>query len=247
MFASKSTNFPGGVTNAASYQAMAESGIPDPSWSQLYHNEFNTFIATDLTATLVGTGTSALVAESGGILLATTTAGIADANYYQVPVAGFVLTPGSACFFKARLKLSEVTNCAVYAGLIMTSATPLTANDGLFFLKASGAATWVLRSIIGGVAVDTPLPAANVAVAATFLEVSFYYDVGGSIAAFFTPTTGLTVPSATQPKGYVATYTPAAATGVTTAVLAPSFGILNTTAVARTLRCDYITVSNELT
>lgn len=242
MFASTTTNFPGGVTNAATYQAMGEACTPDPSWSQMYHNEFNTFIATDLTTTLVGTGTTALVAESGGVLLCTTTAGATDANYYQLPTAGFAITAGSQLFFKCRMKLSEVTNCAVHAGLIQASATPQAANDGLYFFKASGAATWVLRSSVGGVNTDTPLPTSLLAVAATWLEVSFYYD-GSNVAAFFTPTTGPTVPSSTALVGYCAKV---AAPTLTAVILAPSFGILNASAVARTMRVDYMTVSNEL-
>lgn len=242
MFASTTTNFPGGVTNAAYYQAMGEACTPDPSWSQLYHNEFNTFIATDLTETLVGTGTSALAAESGGVLLVTTTAGIADANYYQLPVASYVITPGSQLFFKCRIKLSEVTNCKVHAGLIITSATPQAAAEGLYFFKNSGAATWVLRSTVGGVSVNTVIPTSLVSVAATWLELSFYYD-GANVAAYFNPSTGPSVPSSTSPKGMVAQI---AAPSLTTSVLAPSFGILNTTAVARTMRVDYLTVSNEL-
>jgi hypothetical protein len=244
MFTSPNTNFPGGVTNAAPYQAMAKAGTPDPSWSQLYHNEFNTYIATDLTTTLVGAGTTALVAESGGVLLSTTAAGIADANYHQLPVAGFAITPGSQLFFKARLKMDSATLSTVFAGLIIQSATPLAAADGLYFLKATGAATWVLRSSVGGVNVDTVIPVGLVAVANTWIEVAFYYDGQGNVAAYINPTTGPSVPAANAPKGFVAKYSPAA--GFTTAILTPSFGHLNSTAVARTLRCDYLTVSNEL-
>jgi len=243
MFTSTNTNFPGGVTNAAPYQAMAEACTPDPSWSQLYHNELNTFVATDFTTTLVGTGTTALSAESGGVLLSTTTAAAPDANYYQLPVAGFQITAGSQLFFKYRGKLDSLLS-DFYCGLIATSATPLAATEGLFFYKAAGAGTVVLRSTIGGVSVDTPLGAGNAIVANTWFELSFYYDATGNVAAYFTPTTGPTKPTSLQPKGYVARYSPAA--GFTAAVLAPSFGFRNSTAVARTLRTDYLTVSNEL-
>lgn len=243
MFTSPTTNFPGGLTNAAPYQAMAQARTPDPSWSQLYHNEFNTYIATDLTTTLVGAGTTALAAESGGVLLSTTSAGAADANYHQLPVAGFVITAQSQLFFKCRIKLDSLLS-TVYAGLIETSATPLAPQNGLFFVKAAGVGTWVLRSIVAGVTVDTALPAALLSVVNTWAEVSFYYDGQGNVAAFFNPTTGPSEPASTAPVGYVAKYSPAA--GFTSAVLAPSFGHRNATAVARTMRVDYITASNEL-
>jgi len=243
MFTSSTTNFPGGFTNAAPYQAMAQARTPDPSWSQLYHNEFNTFVVADLTTTLVGTGTSALAAESGGVLLATTTAGAADANYYQLPVAGFQISTGSQCFFKYRGKLDSLLS-DFYCGLIATSATPLAATEGLFFVKAAGAGTVVLRSIVGGVTVNTALPAAALIAVDTWFELSFYYDDTGNVAAFFTPTTGPTKPAANGTRGMVARYSPAA--GFSTAILNPSFGFRNSTAVARTLRTDYLTVSNEL-
>ena len=244
---SATTNFSNGVTNAAPWQAMAESIIPDPSYSQLYHNEFNTFAATDLTTTLVGTGTTALVAESGGVLLATTTAGAADANYYQLPTASFAFTPGSAMYFKARFKVDNATLPNIYAGLIATSATPLAAVDGVWFLKAAASANVILRHRIGGVTTDVALPTVLTVNATGWFELSFYYDGKVSIAAFFSPSTGAVprpVPSSTANPGYCAVMT--LPTGFTTAILAPSFGILNSTAVARTVRWDYITASNEL-
>lgn len=244
MLTASSTNFPNGVTNAAQYQAMGESGTPDPSWSQLYHNEFNTYLATDFTITLAGTGTTALAAESGGVLLATTSAGATDANIYQLPVAGFQITPGSQLFFKCRLKLDNATLSDVYCGLIETTATPFAAANGLFLLKSAGAATWKLRSIVGGVTTDTNLPASSVVAANVWQELSFYYDGQGNVAVYFNPTTGPAVPNSTQPKGYVLRYSPSG--GFTSTILAPSFGIRNSSAVARTMRVDYLTVSNEL-
>lgn len=244
MLTANTTNFPGGVTNAAQYQAFGEAGIPDPSWSQLYHNEFNTFLATDFTTTLVGTGTSALAAESGGVLLATTSAASGDANFYQLPVASFQITADAQLFFKCRLKLDNATLSDVYCGLIAQSATPLAATEGLFFFKAAGAATWVLRSIVAGVTTDTPLPAASVVAANVYQELSFYKDKQGNVACFFNSTTGPAVPSSTSVKGYCAVKTTASA--LSSAILTPSFGIRNSTAVARTMRVDYLTVSNEL-
>lgn len=244
MLTAITTNFPGGVTNAAQYQAFGEAGIPDPSWSQLYHNEFNTFIATDLTATIAGSGTTALAAESGGVLLSTTSAGATDANVYQLPVAGFKLEAGSQCFFKCRIKLDSATLSDVFCGLIQTTGSPLASTEALYFFKAAGAATWVLRSVVGGVVTDTPLGAANVVAANVWQELSFYIDKQQNVAVYFNPTTGPAVPASTQVKGYCAVYKPTAP--LTVAQLAPSFGQRNSTAVARTMRVDYLTVSNEL-
>lgn len=239
---SLTTRMPGGVTNAAPWQTMADAGTLDPTWAQEYLAEFNTLNAADLTQTLVGTGTNALTPEVGGVLLVTTTAGATDANYYQVPVAGFQLLAGRRHFFKARMKPSDASLSALYAGFIMTSATPLTANDGLFFLKASGAATWVLRSIIGGVATNLTIPAALVAVNAAYIELGFMVDGNGDVYAYINPTTGATTPRAAgSPTGFVAKFTPT----LTQAMLAPSFGILNGAAAAKTLSVDYIVAQSN--
>jgi len=243
---SATSNFPNGVTNAAPWQAMAEAIIPDPSYSQLYHNEFNVYQATDFTTTLVGIGTTALVAESGGVLLDTTTAGAADAIYHQLPTACFVITPGSAMYFKCRFKVDNATLPNIYAGLIAASATPLAATDGIWFLKAAASANVILRHRIGGVTTDVALPTILTVNATAWFELSFYYDGKQSIAAFFNPSTGAVprpTPSSTANPGYCAVMTLSA---FTTAILSPSFGILNSTAVARTVRWDYITASNEL-
>lgn len=244
MLASITTNFPGGVTNARDTQTMGESAVPDPTFAQQWWHDFNTLNAADLTITLVGTGTTALTPDplGGGVLLATTTAAAPDANYYQVPVASFVITPLHNLFFKARLKMSDVITNTVFAGLIATSATPLAAADGVFFVKSPGAATWLLRVVTAGTTVDTPLPSSLLAVAATFLEVGFFYDGQGNIAAFFNPTTGLTQPQPNSPRGYVAVVSGVKLPSVP---LAPSFGILNGSAAARTLSVDFIVTTNE--
>ncbi len=243
-FASQTTAFPNGVSNCDPWQAMSQSGVPDPSFSQLYHNEFNTYTAADWTVSNVGvTPTNALVAEVGGVLLNTTTAGATDSTYLQLTTAGFQLIVGTHHFFKCRLKLSDATNSAAYAGLIMTSATPLSANDGLFFYKATGQKAWILRSIVGGVATDLALPAIAVAANATYQELSFHVDPQGNVEAFFNPTTGaFTQVAVGGTRGRVASFNPT----VTQALLAPSFGILNGAAAAKTLSVDYITVSSEL-
>lgn len=242
---SSTTQFPAGITNCQPWQTMSESGIPDPSFSQLFHDDFNRDPTSQWTITKGSTGTSALTAAQGpgGVLLVSTAATLNDTVYEQLPVAGFQLTNGKHQFFKARLALSDASLCDAYVGLIATSATPLTAADGLFFYKAAAATTWVLRSVIGGVTTDTPLPANCVAANATFLEVGFHVDGYGSVEAFFNPTTGVNSPvNAAAGRGRVAFFNSAA---VTQALLAPSFGIKAGAAAVKTLAVDYITVSAE--
>lgn len=111
MFNSATTRLWGGLTNAAPWQTMANSGIPDPSWAHVYHNDFDSYVTTDWTVTLVGLGTTALaVGVDGGALLQTTTAGVADAIFNQLVQAGFKLIPGKSTYFKYTGLLSDVIN-----------------------------------------------------------------------------------------------------------------------------------------
>jgi hypothetical protein len=241
---SQTTRSPDGITNAAPWQTMGNSGIPDPTWAHVYSNDFDTFLASDWTISNTGvTPTNALVAADGGTLLTTTTAGIADASYLQLVTAGFKLIVGKAVFFKFSGILSDVTNSVFHCGLIAQSATPAAAADGLYLYKATGAGTLVLRSVVGGVTTSVALPAACALVAATAFELGIEVDYLGNVNAYWNPTTGNNpINSAVSPRGRVASL---AAPGLTQVLLTPSFGLLNSTAAARTLQTDFICASRE--
>ena len=243
-FGSKTTNLPHGVTNASQASGvMGMAGTPDPSFSHLYHNDFDVYAAGDWTTTVVGTGTTALQDGDGGQLLLTNTTGGTDSISMQLKKAGFKLNAGKACFFKFRGQLSDATNTKLAVGLVATSTTPLTANDGLFIYKASGAKTFVLRSVIGGVTTDTAFPAACAAADATMFEVGFAVDTLGNVAAFFNAKTGTAIINSTvQSQGRCAA---AYGLSLTTALLNLTILHTNANAAANTLAVDYITCSNE--
>lgn len=248
---SLTTNNPNGVTNAAPYQTMAQAGILDPTWAHVYHNDFDTYTAGDWTVTKVGTGTAALAAVDGGQLLLTTTTGAADAVYNQLTAASFKAVAGKDIFFKFSGILSEIANSVLYAGLINTSATPLAPTDGIWISKPTGSGALQLNLTIGSATQVIAFPAAAAIVAATAFEVGFHVDYLGNVEAFFNPTTGAdwqqldptsSSPGAMTARGRV-TWTPNASitNGLTQVLLNPSFGILNSTGVARTLGVDYVT------
>lgn len=245
--------FPGGVTNNSPFQTLAQAGITDPFFYHVYANDFDSLNSTDFVVTDTGTNTNALTAEDGGVLLTTTSAGGSDASFLQLGAASFQFVPttatvaGKKSFFKTRVKLSDATNSTFYAGLISTSTTPLTANDGLFFLKATGATTFVLRSIVGGVATDLALTGFNFA-DATYIELGWYFDGKSTVYAFVDNLTGYYPQSGsgatnvgTSNKGAVAAFTPT----LTTALLNPSFGIQNGAAAAKTMSMDFILAARE--
>jgi hypothetical protein len=252
-FNNKSTRTPAGSTNSAPWQTMANCGSQYPTWVHEYFNDFNTYLPSDWTVTLTGTGTSALTAFDGGALLSTTTAGATDANFYQLGAAGFkigsqVSPVPKETFFKYSGVLSDVVNSTFYAGLIVTSATPLTATDGLYIYKATGSSTMALVSKIGGVTTTVPFPAPCVPVNGVQFEVGIHVDYLGNVEAFWNPTTGDNPLGYAQqaanppvPLGRVATlYQTGAVPVVTSAVLNLSFGIQNGAAAAKTLTTDFI-------
>ena len=251
---SLTTAMPNGLTNAAAYQTMAQAGIPDPSWAHVYHNDFDTYLASDWTVSKTGTGTVALAAVDGGQLLSTTTAGAVDAIYNQLTTASFKLVPGKDAFFKFAGILADVTTEAFYAGLIATSATPLAAADGVWIYKAAGAATLSLSCVVGGVTTSFAFPVTALLVAAVQFEVGFHIDYLGNVEAFLNPGTGADwqqlTPTSTNPtllgRGRLVFAPNSSITGgLTQVLLNPSFGIVNAAASAHTLGCDYITVARN--
>lgn len=244
---SLTTNNPNGVTNAAVYQTMAQAGIPDPSWAHVYHNDFDTFAAGDWTITKTGTGTVALTPADGGQLLLTNTTGAADAIYMQLVAAGFKVGGGKDVFFKFAGTLSAVILDVFYAGLLATTATPGSTQDAVYILKPTASAQLQLVTVIGGVSTIVNFPTVCIPVAGVPFEVGFHIDYLGNVEAFFNPTTGAdwqqldptsSSAGAMTTRGRVAaSFTPS----LTTAVLNPSFGLLNSTGVANTLAVDYVT------
>lgn len=237
------TRSPNGFNNAPLGSAMASSAVADPTVSHLFFDDFTEYVAGNWTISNTGvTPTNALTAEDGGVLLNTTTAGASDATFLQKPSASFKLVAGKQAFFKARIKQSDATNSDIYAGMIQTSATPLAANDGLYFFKATGAKTWVLRSSIGGVNTDLSLPASLVAADATYVEVGFRFD-GTNVLAYFNSQIGTAAFDPTvNNRSHVAVLT---APSLTAVLLTPSFGIRNGAAAIKTMSVDYVLASFE--
>lgn len=242
MLTSLATQFANGFNNCQPYQTMAESGVPDPTFSHIFTEDFNTFPTGNFVQTLVGTGTTAVTAGVGGLATITTTAASGDAVYIQTLVAGFQLTPNKHHFFKAMLQIGDPVNSDVYCGLIATSATPLAAADGLFLWAKAGSLAWTLRSVIGGVVTETVLPASQYPVVAnTMMEVGFHVDSTGNVEIFFNPSTGTAVPPVGQ-KGRAGGYFGGT---LTQALLSPSFGVRSNTASAKTAVFDFLVASDE--
>ena len=237
MPASQTTRMPNGVTNAAPWQTLAAAGFEDPSWAYQDFNDFDHYTAGEWTITNTGTGAPAALAYQNGAITIPTSIGAADATYMQRPVASHKLALGDDYFFKFGGLLSEVTNCVFHCGLIATSATPVAAADGIFFVKATGQAGLVLNSVIGGVTTSVALPAWANLVAATYFELGFHVTQGGDIEVFCNPTTGSNPVNPANGHGFCAVIRNPAITQV---LLNLSMGLLNSSGVIRNITCDYI-------
>jgi hypothetical protein len=236
--ASLTTRTPNGLTNAAPGQTMADAGMLDPTWYYDDTDDFMCYAAGFYTATVVGTGAITQTALDGGAVLLSTSAGAADAVYAQRVVASHKLIAGKDTFFKFRGILSDVLADVFYCGLLSTSATPLSAPDGVYLLKATGQAALSLVSKIGGVTTTVALPASNLLVNAVAFELGIHIKPNGDIAAYFNPSTG----QSTTARGPVARLFQPALTQV---LLSPSFGLLNSAAAIKTLTVDYFVAASQ--
>ena len=224
--------YPSGVATQTSNHPMGQFALPDPSDWAYYFNDFMTYAAGDWTITKVGTGTQALAAGAGGLLLNTTTTGASDSVLNQLAVASFAYTAGKKIVFRVRGQLSDATNSAFHAGLIATTTTPLAAVDGLFIYKATGATSAVLRNTNNSANTDvtiTGFAAAN----ATNFDLGYYVDQNGRVVVYDLVQSPLDGPVAAGTVSQRAVN------------LALSFGITNGAGAAKTLTLDHIFVGVE--
>lgn len=243
MRTSTTTRLPQGMTNAQHYQTMGNAGIPDPSWANVFHDDFNELLLGKYTTTVVGTGSATPTPFDGGAVLLSNSAGVADSTHWQLAAASIKLVAGKRTFYKFAGQLSDVVNCNFYVGLGSTGTTLAAVTDGVILQKAAGAATLRLLTRVGGVQTAYPLPVASALIAGIPFELGIAVSDNGAVEVFMNPSTGGALAlAAGQVRGPVLTV---AAPALTTALLAPTIGLVNTTAAVRTLTVDYHTAVRE--
>lgn len=231
--------YPSGVTNRMRIHPFGRLPVPDPSYVHSYFNDFDTYAAGDWTASKNGgTGTQALTAGDGGLLLTTTSAGATDMWQNQLTVASFSVTPatssqaGKDMWFGARLQTDSATLSTILLGLytVKTTAATTAPTDGFWFKKTAGAAAIDLIDSTGSTLTATSTGASFTA--ATNIDLAFHYFTGGG---------------ANELRGFV-NGTQVCSRTITTAPtgnLALSFVINNSSAVARTMTLDWIYAAKE--
>jgi len=223
------TRFPNGVTNVGEDSPFADLAMPAPTQFHTYMEDFDYYTAGDWTVTETDAGaTQALTDGDGGLLLITNTAADNDLVSLQKKGESFRFASNKKLFFEARLKVSDATQSDVVIGLQITDITPLDVTDGVFFIKADGAATVNLLVEKNNTATTT----SSVATMAndTFIRLGFYYDGASAIEYSVDGVVTGTSVTTNLPDDEDMTVT---------------IAIQNGEAVAKTMTVDYVFVAKE--
>lgn len=180
------TRFPNGVTNVAVGDIFNELKVPDPTLYHTYFNDFDHYDPDDWSLSEVESGAGdaaeALSGGNGGILLLTCDNADNDYITLQTQAAVFTCTYGKKQFMKCRFKLNEVLQSDFAIGLQgftapQNDATALTvALDGIFFLKADGAATVDVYYRKDNSTGSSKGTAVATLVNDTYIELAFFHD-----------------------------------------------------------------------
>lgn len=220
--------FPSGVNNSLEggnpNTLMHALGALDPTRFHSYYNDFDVYAAGDWTATDVGTNTAALTGVDGGNLLVTTGTDNPASKYFQLVAAGFAPVAGYKQWFEVRFKTGSgtITLPDIVFGMQALDTTPLAVSDGIYFIKANGAAT--VDFIVKGSSTATTASAITSLAASTSYSFGWFYNGKDEVQYFVNGVK----------------FGTAAITNLPSVVLTPSFGINATTAASQTLTMDYI-------
>ena len=229
------THFTSGVTNVGADSTLGKLKAPAPHKYHTYFNDFDTYLASDWTITTTedgtGSATEALADGDGGLLLVTNAAGDNDHDFFQLVKEGYKYEAGKQLAFHMRFKTNDATQTDIVAGLQLTDTSPLDVTDGIFFLKADGAAT--ISFIVEKNSTQSTLTLPNSLADDTFMTLGFVYDPKDQkFHVFQNDVLAGTVVSTNAPDDEELTV---------------SFGIQNGAAAAKTLTVDYIGASKERT
>ena len=225
------TRLPSGVNTDTTSSIFANYPIPRTASLIEYFNDFMTYTAGDWVVTETQAGaTQALTAGSGGWLLLTNSAADNDLIALQKTPAMLDLSATKQAWFSCRFKISDATQSDFVFGMQVVDTTPLDVTDGIYFLKADGAATVDIICRKNATTGSTSAASIATAVSDTFIQLDWYYDGAGYL---FYAVNGTVSGSLS-----VADYFPD--TSVTM-----SFAVQNGEAVAKTMTVDWVGVWQE--
>jgi hypothetical protein len=214
---------------------MGRAKMPALAKYHFYHNDFDTYLASDWTITTTeggsGNASEALGDGDGGLLVITNDDADNDNDFLQLTKEGFKYEAGKQLAFHARFKTSDADASDVVMGLQITDTSPLDVTDGIFFLLTDGSTTLTFIVEKDGTQSTLDLPA--VMADDTFMTVGFMYDPKDQKFHVYQNNAEVgTVASTNAPDDEELTV---------------SFGIQNGAAAAKVLTVDYITAMKERT
>ena len=229
------THFTSGVTNVSATGTLGKLKMPAPAKYHTYHNDFDTYLASDWTITTTeggsGNASEALGDGDGGLLVLTNDDADNDNDFLQLVKEGFKYETGKQLAFNARFKTSDADASDVVMGLQLTDPSPLNVTDGIFFLLTDGSTT--LQFIVEKDSTQSTLDLPTAMADDTFMTVGFVYDPRDQLFHVFQNNAEVgTVVSTNAPDDEELTV---------------SFGIQNGAAAAKVMTIDYVTAMKERT
>ena len=229
------THFTSGVTNVSASGTLGKLKLPAPAKYHTYHNDFDTYLASDWTITTTeggsGNASEALGDGDGGLLVLTNDDADNDNDFLQLVKEGFKYETGKQLAFNARFKTSDADASDVVMGLQLTDTSPLNVTDGIFFLLTDGSTT--LQFIVEKDSTQSTLDLPTAMADDTFMTVGFVYDPRDQLFHVFQNNAEVgTVVSTNAPDDEELTV---------------SFGIQNGAAAAKVMTIDYVTAMKERT
>lgn len=229
------TRFPKGSTNVTRDNPMNMLPCQDPSKAHVYFTDFDSLTIADFTVTKVGSGTTALAAGDGGVLLATNTAGATDSIVLTKTPSNFNMSAGLQTWFRTSFQTSDATKSKLMFGLVNATATTFSPTDGFWFSKAAAGTAFALNyasTTATAQSVTGQAPSQTFALAnATEVVLSIYWDGVNTVWFYINDTVAGSI----------------VVTSVTAVALAPVLAIQNGEAVAKTLSIDYLMTAKERT
>ena len=229
------THFTSGVTNVTADSTFGKVKAPDPTKYHMYHNDFDTYLASDWTITTTeggsGNASEALGDGDGGLLVITNDDADDDNDFLQLVKEGFKYEAGKQLAFKARFKTSDADASDVVMGLQLTDTTPLDVTDGIFFLLTDGSTT--LQFIVEKDGTQSTLDLSTAMADDTFMSVGFVYTPADQKFHVYQNNVEVgTVVNTNAPDDEELTV---------------SFGIQNGAAASKVMTVDYVTAMKERT
>lgn len=222
------TRFPSGLTTAKKNTPMGEFILPDMTKAHVYMEDFDYYTAADWTVTEVGTATQVLTNVDGGRLLITNAAADDDSSFQNKVGESFLFVAGKKLWFDCLLQVNDATQSDFVIGLQITDTSPLAVTDGVFFIKADGAAT--IDLVVEKNTVATTTSAVATVANSVDIRLSYFYNGIDEIQIFVDGAHVATSVTTNLPDDEVLTI---------------SFGIQNGEAVAKTMTVDYVMAAKE--